>query len=97
MKTIKGNGVIPLVNSSNVLVTKLGEYAKDSSENSIFLQRLFAVLNIGVTSAFIFYIIRKLLKPILEIFMKRTHKKIETDDIEEDKENKGILSLEQVR
>ena len=67
MKTIKDNGVIPLVNSSNVLVTKLGEYAKDSSENSIFLQRLFAVLNIGVTSAFIFYIIRKLLKPIFAL------------------------------
>jgi signal transduction histidine kinase len=67
MKTIKENGVIPLVNSSNVLVTKLGEYAKDSSENSIFLQRLFAVLNIGVTSAFILYIIRKLLKPIFAL------------------------------
>ena len=67
MKTIKENGVIPLVNSSNVLVTKLGEYAKDSSENSIFLQRLFAVLNIGVTSAFILYIIRKLLQPIFAL------------------------------
>ncbi|MGH9981648.1 MAG: HAMP domain-containing sensor histidine kinase [Nitrososphaeraceae archaeon] len=67
MKTIKDNGVIPLVNSSNVLVTKLGEYAKDSSENSIFLQRLFAVLNIGATSAFILYIIKKLLKPIFAL------------------------------
>ena len=67
MKTIKENGVIPLVNSSNVLVTKLGEYAKDSSENSIFLQRLFAVLNIGVITAFILYIIRKLLKPIFAL------------------------------
>jgi len=67
MKTIKENGVIPLVNASNVLVTKLGEYAKDSSENSIFLQRLFAVLNIGVTITFILYIIRKLLKPIFAL------------------------------
>ena len=67
IKTIKERGVLPLVNSSNVLVTKLGEYAKDSSQYSIFLQILFAVLNIGVTTAFILYIIRKLLKPIFAL------------------------------
>ena len=65
--TIKERGVLPLVNSSNVLVTKLGEYAKDSSQYSIFLQILFAVLNIGVTTAFILYIIRKLLNPIFAL------------------------------
>ena len=67
IKTIKERGVSPLVNSSNVLVTKLGEYAKDKSQYSIFLQILFAVLNIGVTTAFILYIIRKLLKPIFAL------------------------------
>ena len=67
IKKIKERGVTPLVNSSNVLVTKLGEYAKDSSQFSIFLQILFAVLNIGVTTAFILYIIRKLLKPIFAL------------------------------
>ena len=67
IKTIKERGVLPLVNSSNVLVTKLGEYAKDSSQYSIFLQILFAVLNIGVTTVFILYIIRKLLKPIFAL------------------------------
>ena len=67
IKTIKERGVTPLVNSSNVLVTKLGEYAKDKSQYSIFLQILFAVLNIGVTTAFILYIIRKLLKPIFAL------------------------------
>ena len=67
IKTIKEGGVLPLVNSSNVLVTKLGEYAKDKSQYSIFLQILFAVLNIGVTTAFILYIIRKLLKPIFAL------------------------------
>jgi signal transduction histidine kinase len=67
IKTIKEREVLPLVNSSNVLVTKLGEYAKDSSQFSIFLQILFAVLNIGVTTAFILYIIRKLLKPIFSL------------------------------
>ena len=55
IKTIKERGVLPLVNSSNVLVTNLGEYAKDSSQYSIFLQILFAVLNIGVTTAFILF------------------------------------------
>ena len=58
---------LSLVNSSNVLVTKLGEYTKDSSQYSIFLQELFAILNIGVTTVFILYIIRKLLKPILAL------------------------------
>ena len=67
IKTIKERGVTPLVNSSNVLVTKLGEYAKDSSQYSIFLQILFAVLNIGVITAFILYIIRKLLNPIFAL------------------------------
>ena len=67
IKTIKEKGVTPLVNSSNVLVTKLGEYAKVSSQYSIFLQILFAVLNIGVTTAFILYITRKLLKPIFAL------------------------------
>ena len=67
IKTIKERGVTPLVNSSNVLVTKLGEYAKDKSQYSIFLQILFAVLNIGVTTIFILYIIRKLLKPIFAL------------------------------
>ncbi len=67
IKTIKEREVTPLVNSSNVLVTKLGEHAKDSSQYSIFLQILFAVLNIGVTTAFILYIIRKLLKPIFAL------------------------------
>jgi signal transduction histidine kinase len=67
IKTIKEREVLPLVNSSNVLVTKLGEYAKDSSQYSIFLQILFAVLNIGVLTVFILYIIRKLLKPIFAL------------------------------
>ncbi|HEX5981186.1 MAG TPA: HAMP domain-containing sensor histidine kinase, partial [Nitrososphaeraceae archaeon] len=67
IKTIKERRVTPLVNSSNILVTKLGEHAKDSSQYSIFLQILFAVLNIGVTTAFILYIIRKLLKPIFAL------------------------------
>jgi len=64
IKTILEAEALSLVNSSNVLVTKLGEYTKNSSQNTIFLQILFAVLNIGVITAFILYIIRKILKPI---------------------------------
>jgi signal transduction histidine kinase len=67
IKTIFKIGAVPLVNSSNALVTKLSSYAKDISEYSIFLQRLFAMLNIGVTTAFVFYIARKILKPIFAL------------------------------
>jgi signal transduction histidine kinase/CheY-like chemotaxis protein len=58
---------LSLVDSSNVLVTKLGEYVRNSSEHSLFLQTVFAVLNIVVTAAFVFYIIRNLLRPIFDL------------------------------
>ena len=67
IKTTLEAEALSLVNSSNVLVTKLGEYAKNSSQYSIFLQILFAVLNIGVITAFILYIIKKILKPIFAL------------------------------
>ncbi|MGE3859954.1 MAG: hypothetical protein AB7F53_08195 [Nitrososphaeraceae archaeon] len=59
IKTILETGALSLVNSSTVLVAKLGEYDKNSSQYSMFLQSLFSVINIGVTTAFIFYIIKK--------------------------------------
>ena len=67
IKTILETGALPLINSSNVLVSKLGEHAKNSSQYSIFLQILFAILNIGVTAIFVLYIIRKILKPIFDL------------------------------
>jgi len=67
IKTALEAEALSLVNSSNVLVTKLGEYTKNSSQNTIFLQILFAVLNIGVITAFILYIIRKILNPIFAL------------------------------
>src|SRR5918992_4092003 len=67
IKTTLEAKALSLVDSSNVLVTKLGEYTKNSSQNSIFLQIFFAVLNIGVTTAFILYIVRKILKPIFAL------------------------------
>ena len=67
IKTTLEAEALSLVDSSNVLVTKLGEFTKDSSQNSLFLQRLFAVLNIGVTTAFVLYLVRKILKPIFAL------------------------------
>jgi signal transduction histidine kinase len=67
IKTIFETGALPLINSSDVLVTKLGEYAKNSSQNTIFLQQLFALFNIGVTAAFVLYLVRKILKPIFAL------------------------------
>ena len=67
IKTTLEAEALSLVDSSNVLVTKLGEYIKNSSQNSVFLQIFFALLNIGVTTAFILYIIKKILKPIFAL------------------------------
>ena len=75
IKTTLETAALSLVNSSNVLVTKLGEYAKNSSQYSIFLQILFAILNIGVTTTFILYIIRKILKPIFDLTSATSSKK----------------------
>ncbi|MGA9934224.1 MAG: ATP-binding protein [Nitrososphaeraceae archaeon] len=52
-----------LLNSSNVLVTKLGEYARVSSQNSMMLQGIFAVLNIAV-AALVLYLVMRILKPV---------------------------------
>jgi len=60
-------GALPLVNSSNILVTKLGEYSKNNSQHSIFLHVIFALLNIGVITAFVIYLSKKILKPIFAL------------------------------
>ncbi|HSF50732.1 MAG TPA: HAMP domain-containing sensor histidine kinase [Nitrososphaeraceae archaeon] len=65
LKTILETGALPLITSSDILVTKLGEHSKDRSQYSILLYILFAILNIGVTAAFVLYLVRKILKPIL--------------------------------
>ncbi|HJU59552.1 MAG TPA: HAMP domain-containing sensor histidine kinase [Nitrososphaeraceae archaeon] len=58
---------LSLVDSSNILVTKLGNYLKSNSEYSLFIQQIFIILYIVVTAAFAFYIARKILKPILSL------------------------------
>jgi hypothetical protein len=47
LKTTIETSASSLVNSSNVLVTELGEYARLSSQNSMILQGIFAILNIA--------------------------------------------------
>ena len=56
-----------LVNLSNILVTKLGEYVRSNSENLLFNQRVFIILDIVVIAAFVLYLTRKILKPILSL------------------------------
>lgn len=56
-----------LIDLSNILVTKLGEYVKSNSEYSLFTQRIFIVLDISVIAAFMLYLARKILKPIFAL------------------------------
>ncbi len=42
-----------LVNLSDILVTKLGEYVRSNSENLLFNQRVFIILDIAVIAAFV--------------------------------------------
>ena len=58
---------LSLVNLSNILVTKLGEYVRSNSENLLFNQRVFIILDIAVIAAFVLYLTRKILKPILSL------------------------------
>ena len=58
---------LSLVNSSNILVTKLGEYVRSNSENLLFNQGVFIILDIAVIATFVLYLTRKILKPILSL------------------------------
>ena len=66
MKTTLETSALSLVDSSNALVTKLAEYAGNNSQNSMLLQRIFAVLNIAV-AAVVLYLVMKILKPIFAL------------------------------
>jgi signal transduction histidine kinase len=56
-----------LVNLSDILVTKLGEYVRSNSENLLFNQRVFIILDLVVIAAFVLYLTRKVLKPIISL------------------------------
>jgi signal transduction histidine kinase len=65
-KTALEAKALSLVGSSNVLVTQLGEYARNASQNLLFLQIIFAILNIAV-AAIVLYLVMKILKPIFAL------------------------------
>ncbi|HKO39822.1 MAG TPA: HAMP domain-containing sensor histidine kinase [Nitrososphaeraceae archaeon] len=58
---------LSLVDSSNLMVTKLSDYLKNNSESSLLIQQVFTILIIVITTAFVFYISSKILKPILSL------------------------------
>jgi signal transduction histidine kinase len=66
LKTTIENSASSLLNSSNALVTELGEYARLSSQNSMILQGIFAVLNIAV-AAVVLYLVLRILRPIFDL------------------------------
>ena len=55
-----------LLNSSNALVTELGEYARVSSQNLMILEGIFAILNIAV-AAIVLYLVLRILRPIFDL------------------------------
>ena len=55
-----------LIRSSDILVTALGSYADNNSQNLIILQIFLAVLNIGIL-VLILYVVSRILKPISEL------------------------------
>src|SRR5215216_4966251 len=65
-KTTLEAKALSLVGSSNVLVTQLGEYARNTSQNLLILQITFAVLNIAVV-IIVLYFVMKILKPIFAL------------------------------
>lgn len=66
LKATTETGASSLLNSSNVLVTALGEYSRVSSPNSMILQGIFAALNITVAAVVLFLVLR-ILKPIFAL------------------------------
>jgi signal transduction histidine kinase len=48
-------------------VTKLGEYVRNNSENLLFNQRVFIILNITFIAAFVLYLTQRILKPLLSL------------------------------
>ena len=56
-----------LIDSSNLLVTKLSIYLKNNSEYSLFIQQIFTMLIIVDIIPFAFYIGSKVLRPIISL------------------------------
>ena len=59
--------ILSLIDLSNTLITNLGKYVKSNTENLLFIQRFFIVLDISVILAFMLYLGRKILRPIFAL------------------------------
>ena len=59
--------ILSLIDLSNTLITNLGKYVKSNSENLLFIQRFFIVLDIAVIVAFMLFLGRKILRPIFAL------------------------------
>ena len=66
LKTTIATDGSSLLDSSNALVTKLGEYTRVSSQNLLILQGLFAILNIAV-AVVVLYLVLRILRPIFDL------------------------------
>ena len=58
---------LSLIDSSNLLVTKLSDYLKSNSEYSLFIQGIFTILILQLLLLLSFYLIRKISKPIISL------------------------------
>jgi signal transduction histidine kinase len=58
---------VSLIDSSNLLVTKLSDYLKGNSESSLFILQINTILIVVVTVAFAFYLANKILRPIISL------------------------------
>ena len=59
--------ILSLIDLSNTLITNLGKYVKSNSENLLFIQRFFIVLDISIILAFMLYLGKKILRPIFAL------------------------------
>src|ERR671920_615526 len=66
IKTTPETRALSLVDLSNAMVTQLGQFARNSSQNLMFLQTIFAILNIAV-AAIVLFIVMRILKPIFAL------------------------------
>ena len=66
IKTTSETRALSLVDLSNAMVTQLGQFARNSSQNLMFLQTIFAILNIAV-AAIVLFIVMRILKPIFAL------------------------------
>jgi len=90
---------LSLIDSSNLLASKLSIYLKNNSEYSLFIQQIFTILIIVAIIAFAFYIGSKILRPIISLTSaiykvnRENHDVIITQNKDNYNNNKNELSV----